>query len=70
MRRLIKRAALPVIALALAASATGCAANTKAQAARSNAAKGEAVYYHDQVRNSELARENPRIFCVLHPETG
>jgi hypothetical protein len=62
MRRLIKRAALPAIALALAASATGCAANSKAQAVRSNPAKGEAIYYRNQVRNSELARENPFIF--------
>ena len=62
MRRLIKRAALPVIALALAVSATGCAVNTKAQADRSNPAKGQAVYYRNQVRNSELAREDPFIF--------
>jgi hypothetical protein len=52
MRTLGKRAALPVIALGLAASATGCVAD-KAQADRRNPAKAETTYYHDQLGNSD-----------------
>jgi outer membrane PBP1 activator LpoA protein len=52
MRTLVKKAALPVIALALAVSATGCVADTKAQADRRKPAKAGAAYYHDQVENS------------------
>jgi hypothetical protein len=52
IRTLVKKAALSVIALALAASATGCMADTKTQADRRKPAKAETAYYHDQVGNS------------------
>jgi hypothetical protein len=52
MRKLGKKAVLPVIALALAASATGCVAD-KAQADRRNPAKAETTYYDDQVGSSD-----------------
>ena len=51
MRALVKKAALPAIALALAASATGCVADTKAEADRREPAKSKTVYYHDRVEN-------------------
>ena len=50
--RTLGKKALPVIASALAASATGCVAD-KAQADRRNPAKAEMTYYHDQVGNSD-----------------
>ena len=53
MRTLVKKAALAVIALALAASATGCVGNTKALADRRKPAMAETAYYHDQVGNSD-----------------
>jgi hypothetical protein len=49
--RTLGKKALPVIASALAASATGCVAD-KAQADRRNPAKAEASYYHDQAGSS------------------
>jgi hypothetical protein len=48
-----EKAALAVIALASTASATGCVADTKAQADRRKPAKAETAYYHDQVGNSD-----------------
>jgi outer membrane PBP1 activator LpoA protein len=52
MKTLVKKAALPAIALALAASATGCVADSKVKAARREPAKAKTVYYHDQLGNS------------------
>ncbi len=51
MRAIVKKAALPAIALALAASATGSVADTKAEADRREPAKSKTVYYHDRVEN-------------------
>jgi hypothetical protein len=58
IRALVKKAALPAIALALAASATGCAANTKVAEDRREPAKTKTVYYHDQVGNSHNDSDN------------
>ena len=52
MRVLVKEAALAAIALAFAASATGCVADTKAQADGRKAARAEIAYYHYEVGNS------------------
>jgi hypothetical protein len=52
IRALLKKAAIPVIALAVVASATGCVADTKAQADRREPAKAKTVYYDNQVGNS------------------
>jgi hypothetical protein len=52
MKTLVRKAALLVIALSSVASASGCAADPKAQADRGKPAKGAAVYYHDQVETS------------------
>ena len=54
----MKKAALSVIALALAASATGCMADTKTQADRRKPAKAETAYYHDQLGNSHNDSDN------------
>jgi len=58
MRALLKKAAFPAIALALAASATGCVADTKAEADRREPAKAKTVYYHDQVENLDNDSDN------------
>ena len=50
---LIKRPALAAIVLALAAGATGCAADTKLQADRFKPAKIETTYYDDPARTSD-----------------
>ncbi len=52
MKTLVKRAALPVIASALAASATGCVADTKAQADHRKPAKADTAYYQHKAGNS------------------
>jgi hypothetical protein len=52
---LVKKAALPVIALALAASATGCAAGTKAQADLGKPAEADTAYYQ---HNRNVALNN------------
>jgi outer membrane PBP1 activator LpoA protein len=52
MKTLVKKAALPVIAAALAASATGCAADTKAQANLRKPAKTDTAYYQHKAGNS------------------
>jgi outer membrane PBP1 activator LpoA protein len=58
IRALVKKAALPAIVLALAASATGCVADTKAEADRREPANAKTVYYHDQVGNSDNDSDN------------
>jgi CheY-like chemotaxis protein len=59
MKTLLKRAALPVIASALAASATGCVADTKAQADLRKPAKADTAYYDHKAGNAY--RRIPRI---------
>ena len=50
---LVKRLALAAIALALAASATGCVADTKPQADRFRPAKTETAYQDDPSGTSD-----------------
>jgi outer membrane PBP1 activator LpoA protein len=50
---LVKKAALPVIGLALTASAAGCVTHSEAQADHREPAKAETAYYHNQVGNSD-----------------
>ena len=47
-----QKAALPVIASALAASTTGCMADTKAQADHRKPAKADTAYYQHKAGNS------------------
>jgi len=58
IRALVKRAALPAIALALAGSVTGCVADTKVEADRLEPAQAKTVYYHDQLGNSHNDSDN------------
>jgi hypothetical protein len=48
----VEKVALPVSALTLAACATGCLADTKAQANRREPAKAETAYYQHKAGNS------------------
>ncbi len=52
MKTLVKKAALPVVALALAASATGCATDTKAQADHRKPVKVDTAYYQHKAGDS------------------
>jgi hypothetical protein len=52
IRTLVKKAALPAIALTLAASATSCLADTKAHANRRKPTKAETAYYQHKAGNS------------------
>jgi hypothetical protein len=52
MKTLVKKAALPVIASALATSTTGCVADTKAQADHRKPAKADTAYYQHKAGNS------------------
>jgi outer membrane PBP1 activator LpoA protein len=75
MRTLLKKAALlPVIALALAASATGCAADTKAQTDRRKPAKADTAYYQHKAGNSysqiQWARLESRLTGRSPKEVG
>jgi hypothetical protein len=58
IRALVKKAALPAIVLALAGSASGCVADTKAEADRREPAKAKTVYYHDQIENLHNDSDN------------
>ncbi len=51
MKTLVKKAALPVIASALAGT-TGCVADTKAQADHRRPAKADTAYYQHKAGNS------------------
>ena len=50
---LVNRPALAAIALASAASATGCVTDTKPQADRFKPARTETTYHHDPLKNSD-----------------
>jgi hypothetical protein len=52
MKTLVKKAALLVIALALAVSAPGCVADPEAQADRRKPAKADTAYYQHKAGDS------------------